>query len=167
MIYLIGFMGCGKTSTGIELACLLGCPFLDTDQLIVDREGMSIPDIFAKEGERGFRKIETAVFRDLSGDTKDAVVSCGGGAVLRDENVILMKKSGRVIRLSADARTVYDRVKGDSNRPLLMSPDPLSRIRELMAEREEAYSRASDITVATDGLTPAEVASRILAVLTK
>lgn len=166
-IYLIGFMGTGKTSTGKKLAKLMKRELLDSDDLIVKQEGMSIPEIFDRSGESGFREIETEVFRKLSEESGEYVVSCGGGAPLRAENVSLMRKNGRIIRLTATADTVYNRVKGDTGRPLLQSDDPLRRIKELMAEREQAYTAAADITVETDKKTPEEVAAQILETLTK
>lgn len=166
-IYLIGFMGTGKTSTGIELAKLMDRELLDSDDLIVKQEGKTIPEIFAESGEEGFRNIETGIFRKLSQDGNNYIISCGGGAPLRKENVSLMRQNGRVVRLTATAETVYERVKGDTNRPLLLSEDPMKRIKELMNQREKAYSEAADITVSTDGRSPYEVASEVARILTK
>lgn len=166
-IYLIGFMGSGKTSTGTELAKLMDRELLDSDELIVQQEGKSIPEIFAESGEEGFRKIETEIFRNLSQNDNDYIISCGGGAPLREENVALMRRNGRIVRLTATAQTVYDRVKGDDNRPLLQSDDPMKRIRALMSMRERAYSEAADITVSTDGRTPLMVATELARILTK
>lgn len=166
-IYLIGFMGTGKTSTGIELAKLMNRELLDSDDLIVKKEGKTIPDIFKEAGEEGFRKIETGIFRNLSQDDNNYIISCGGGAPLRSENVSFMKKNGVVVRLTATAETVFKRVKGDTKRPLLQSDDPMKRIIELMSQREDAYSDAADITVSTDGRTPYEVAVRVASALTK
>lgn len=166
-IYLIGFMGTGKTSTGEALAKLLHRDMIDTDELIVKSEGKSIPQIFADSGEAGFREAETGIFRQLSEEEKEHIISCGGGAPLRAENVSYMKSNGIVIRLTASAETVFERVKDDHGRPLLESSDPLSRIRTLMAQREDAYAAAADITVGTDDRTPEEVAEDILSILTK
>lgn len=166
-IYLIGFMGTGKTTTGRKLSRLTGKKLLDTDELIVKQEGRSISQIFAEDGEEGFREIETGIFKRLSDEKKEYIISCGGGAPLRSDNVSFMKKNGVVIRLTATAETVYERVKNNTSRPLLKSPDPMKRIVTLMGDREEAYSVAADITVATDGKTPEDVASEILSILTK
>ncbi|HAP02831.1 MAG TPA: shikimate kinase [Lachnospiraceae bacterium] len=166
-IYLIGFMGTGKTTTGRKLSKLTGKKLLDTDELIVEQEGRSISQIFAEDGEAGFREIETGVFKKLSTEEKEYIISCGGGAPLRETNVSYMKKNGVVIRLTATAETVYERVKNNTSRPLLKSPDPMQRIVSLMGEREEAYSSAADITIKTDGKTPDQVASEILSTLTK
>ncbi|MQN01602.1 MAG: shikimate kinase [bacterium LCO1.1] len=166
-IYLIGFMGTGKTSTGEALSKLTGRELFDTDDLIVSQERKSITEIFKESGEEGFREIETGVFKKLSEKQGNSIISCGGGAPLREKNVSYMKKNGTVVRLTATAETVYDRVKGDTLRPLLQAKDPLERIKTLMNQREEAYSAAADITVETDDKTPEEVATIICESLTK
>lgn len=166
-IYLIGFMGTGKTSTGKVLSEMMNTRLLDTDELIVEQEKRSIPDIFREEGEAGFRNIEKGIFRKLSKDTSDYVISCGGGAPLSSENVSCMKKNGVVVRLLASPQTVYDRVKDDDGRPLLSSEDALSGIISLMKDRERAYREAADIAIDTDGRTPDEVAAEIVESLTK
>lgn len=167
MIYLIGFMGTGKTSTGKELSKLFNEKLLDTDELIVKEQKKTIPEIFDEAGEKGFREIETGVFKNLSEKNDSCVISCGGGAPLNPVNVSYMKKNGTVVRLTATASTVYDRVKDDTGRPLLRSEDPMKRITELMSEREGAYSKAADLTIETDGKTPEQVALQIYKTLTK
>ena len=90
------------------------------------------------------------------------VISLGGGLPLREENRRLLKEAGKVIYLKASPETVYDRVKGDTTRPLLMSEDPMARIKELQAQRSELYESACDITIDTDNRTPFEIADEII-----
>ncbi|MBQ5430749.1 MAG: shikimate kinase [Lachnospiraceae bacterium] len=161
-IYLIGFMGCGKTSSGKKLSKLLNIPFLDTDQMIVETAGKKIPDIFNEEGEEAFRARETEVFRRLAEEkTCGAVISCGGGAALREENVTLMKQGGIVVMLTAKPETIYHRVKGGHNRPLLEGRMNVEGIAELMEGRLPFYEKAADVKIKTDRLRCAQVAKNI------
>ncbi len=159
-VFLIGFMGSGKTSTGKELAKLLDYRFVDMDDLIVQRAGMSIPEIFSRFGEERFREIETEVLRDLVNED-DLVVSCGGGVVVKERNHFLLKQGGKVVFLMASPEVIYERVKDDTNRPLLNVPDPMDRIRDLLNQRMEKYLNVSDLQIDTDGRSPSEVAEEI------
>ena len=161
-IYLIGFMGCGKTSSGKKLSKLLKVPFLDTDQMIVAQAGKKIPDIFGEAGEEAFRRRETEVFRKLAEEQKEgAVISCGGGAALREENVALMKQGGLVVMLTASSKTIYNRVKGGHNRPLLEGRMSVEGIEELMQGRLPFYEKAADLKIPTDRLRCIQVAKNI------
>ncbi len=162
-LILIGFMGSGKTTVGIKLSYLLKRPFADTDQMIEDREGKKISTIFATEGENSFRDKETALLQDLTHSLQGRILSVGGGTVLREENRVLLKQLGTVVYLRIRPETVYERLKGDSTRPLLQCEDPLRRIRELLEARSAIYEDAADIAVDVDGLDSEEVAVQILA----
>ena len=105
--------------------------------------------------------METALFRELS-ETKNVIVSCGGGAILREENRMLMKKSGTVVQLTAEPETILERVRGDHNRPILEGRKNVPAIRALLDERREAYELARDVTVATDGRGTQDIAAEIL-----
>ena len=160
-VLLIGFMGAGKSTVGKALAKLLGLPYLDTDAEIERKRGMKISEIFAAEGEESFRREETQLLRDLAGEGKPAVISCGGGMPLREENRELMAQIGTVVYLTAAPATVAERLKGDTTRPLLQVPNPEAEIRALMEKRRGAYAQAADFSVRTEEGTPAQLAETI------
>ena len=150
-IILIGFMGCGKTSVGIRLSYQLRRIFLDTDKLIEQGQGRSVSRIFAEDGEAYFRALETETIAGLREGRAPCIIATGGGLPVKPENRPLLRALGRVIYLKAMPETVYERLRGDTERPRLRCADPLSRIRELMRERETAYADAADVTVFVDG----------------
>jgi len=160
-IYLIGFMGTGKTTISHKLQQLTQAEEVDMDAWIVEKNGMSINDMFEKYGETYFRDRETDAIREIAGYAP-AIVSCGGGAVLRDENTHIMKESGRIVLLTATPKTVYERVKDSTDRPLLNGNMNVEHIANLMEKRRKAYEEACDIQVETDGKTPHEIAKEIL-----
>lgn len=160
-IYLIGFMGVGKSAVARQLHQKLNLPLIEMDQEIVDRQGMEISEIFARHGEAFFRDLESDLIKEIAnGD--GAIVSCGGGAVLRKENVDAMQQSGKVILLTAEPETILDRVKGFSHRPLLKGKMDVASIRELMDQRKQAYENACQFFVTTDGKLPEEIADEII-----
>ncbi len=162
-IYLIGFMGTGKTTISHKLQQLTQAEEIDMDAWIVEKNGMSINDMFEKYGETYFRDRETDAVREIAGYAS-AIVSCGGGAVLRDENTQMMKKTGKIVLLTATPETIYERVKDSTDRPLLNGNMNVEHIASLMEKRRELYVNACDIKVATDGKTPDEIAEEILAI---
>ena len=117
-IFLIGFMGCGKSSVAAKLHEQYRMNVVEMDEEIVRREERSIADIFAQEGEAYFRQIESLVLCEVAEHTNQ-VISCGGGIILRPENVALMKQTGKIVLLTATPETILQRVQGDENRPLL------------------------------------------------
>lgn len=149
-IVLIGFMGSGKTTFGKALAKRLHMDFLDTDDYIEKMAGKSIPDIFAEYGEEYFRKMETEVLEHLRDTVENTVFSTGGGMPLRKENARLLREIGRVYHLTAANQIIYERVKTDSNRPLLQCENPYDRICNLMKERTPLYEEAADIRIDTN-----------------
>lgn len=160
-IYLIGFMGTGKTTISHKLQQLTQAEEIDMDAWIVDKNGMSINDMFEKYGETYFRDRETDAIREIAGYAP-AIVSCGGGAVLRDQNTQMMKETGKIVLLTATPETIYERVKDSTDRPLLNGNMNVAHIAELMEKRRELYAKACDISVATDGKTPQAIAEEIL-----
>ncbi len=162
-IYIVGFMGTGKTTVGRLLAEKLGREFIEMDDEIEKREGMKIVSIFATKGEEYFRTVESEVLKDIA-QKSNIVVSCGGGVVLKEENMKILKNTGIVICLRASRDTIYERTKNDSFRPLLNVTNPRRRIEELLKAREPFYSKAHH-TVDTDSLSPEEVRDRILAIV--
>jgi shikimate dehydrogenase len=162
-IILEGFMGSGKTTVSEALADRLDLELMDTDAAIEESEKRSISSIFENEGEETFRDMETELLKMIVNDhLRNMVISLGGGLPLREENRRLLKEAGKVVYLKASPETVYERVKGDTTRPLLKSDDPMARIKELQAARSELYEAASDITIDTDDKTPAEIVQEII-----
>ena len=166
-LVLIGFMGAGKTSVGRELADLLGCALCDTDQETERRAGTAVSEIFRLQGEEGFRKMETDTLRKLlkqtDGDGGFAVISAGGGLVLREENRRLLKENAVCVYLKTSPEQVLHRLQGDTTRPLLQGGNVREKVEGLMADRGPVYEKAADITVNTDGRTPGEIAREIAA----
>lgn len=160
-IALIGFMGVGKT-TVLEQMKQLGLPGVDTDLLIEEMAEMPVSDIFAQYGEPHFRQLETqAVYR--AAELKGTVISCGGGAVLKQENVDALRRTGKIILLTATPETILERLRDDDTRPKLRGRKTVEGIAALMAERQAVYQAAAQITVATDGKTPQAICKEILA----
>ncbi len=143
-IILTGFMGVGKTSVGTRLAKDLGYSFVDTDSLIEADQRITITEIFRKFGEPYFRDIETKVVRKVM-SCANQVVSTGGGAVIRDENLDAFKQAGYVVCLTARPEVIFERIKHETHRPLLQTPEPLAKIRELLDQRQQFYAQADFI----------------------
>ena len=160
-IYLIGFMGAGKSTIARTLVREQGCSLVEMDERIVEEQGMSINEIFEKYGEDHFRDIESRLVEDL-GKKKGMVVSCGGGVVVRKENVQNMKSSGKIVFLTATPETVYERVKNSTDRPILNGHMNVEYIAGLMEKRRALYEEAADLTIATDGKTRDEICREIL-----
>ncbi len=165
-IMLIGFMGTGKSTVSKAISLMMKIEETDMDTYIVERAGMSINDIFSKYGEERFRDIEAECVKEICSES-GKIVSCGGGAVLRDENVECMKKNGLIVLLTAEAGTVYDRVKNSTDRPVLNGNMNVEYIAQLMEKRKDRYHEVADIIIATDDKTPEDIASEILVEIQK
>ena len=139
---------------------------VEMDQVIAEREQMSIPDIFATYGEEYFRDLETGLLVEMQ-SRKNTVISCGGGAALRERNVTEMKKNGRVVLLTASPETIFDRVKDSDDRPVLNGRKNVKGISELMEQRREKYEAAADIVINTDNKTVLEVCEELVQRLTE
>lgn len=159
-IALVGFMGTGKTSVGHLVAGQLHFQFADTDALIEHRAGASITAIFARDGEDAFRTMESQVVAELA-SSRRTVISTGGGLVKNPQNLTSLQSHSLVVCLWASAETIYERVRAQTHRPLLQCPDPLERIRALLAEREPFYRRA-DILLSTEYRHVREVAQLVV-----
>ena len=159
-IYLTGFMGTGKSTILKGMHELCGFRMIEMDEQIVREQGMSIPEIFEKKGEEYFRDLETELVNRIS-VMDHVVVSCGGGTVMRQCNVDAMRKNGIIVLLTAEPQTVYQRVKGSHNRPLLeknMNPEYIGR---LMEARRPKYEAAADCIIQTDNRTVGEICLEI------
>ena len=162
-IYLVGFMGTGKTAVGKILAKKLGKEFVEMDALIEEKQGSKIVDIFTKQGEAYFRSLEKTLLGSLS-EREDLVISCGGGLICDQENLKLLKETGVVFALTASVSTIYQRTKEHSHRPILNVADPQEKIKQLLKERAPCYAQAQH-SIDTDGLCPEEIADKIIAIL--
>ena len=159
-IYLIGFMGTGKSTILNCLHEICGFEKIEMDEQIVREQGMSISDIFAQNGEEYFRNLETELVKRIS-SMDMVVVSCGGGTVMRQCNVDEMKKNGTIVLLTAEPETIYQRVKNSHNRPLLEKNMNPEYIAELMEARRPKYEAAADVVVKTDNRTAREICLEI------
>ena len=159
-IYLIGLPGSGKTTVGRCLARFLYLDFIDTDQLIEERTGVSISHIFEIEGESGFRRRETRLLEEVS-DRTQTVISTGGGIILSDTNRQIMRQHGQVVYLRASTEILWFRLKNCQNRPLLQTAGPRARIAELMKEREPLYIAQADLIVEVTSDTANRTARKI------
>jgi len=179
-IFLIGFMGSGKTTVGRVLARRLGARFLDTDEMIEASEGIKISEIFSRFGEPYFRDLETKILRvigqmvdeqagcghgEAAEQKKVSVISVGGGLPVREVNRQLMHEIGTTIFLTAEEETLVRRLTGSRDRPLLQGVDLAQRIRSLTGARMEQYLDAADHIVSTDGAAPEEIADEITGLL--
>lgn len=160
-IILIGFMGAGKTTVSHHLSHLLAMQEVDTDRLIAEREGMSIPELFRTRGEAYFRDCETKLLLELQ-QRHNLIVSCGGGMALRPENAAYMKQAGCVVLLTATPQTIYERVKDNTNRPLLNGNMNADYIENMLNKRRERYLAAADVIVETDGKTISEICADLI-----
>ena len=163
-IYLIGFMGSGKSAVCSRLHELTGMEVVEMDAILADNEKMTINDIFATKGEEYFRDKETELLTQLSDESRKAV-SCGGGAILRPQNVSLMKESGKIILLSAKPETIYDRLKDSDDRPLLHGNMNVPFIAEMIDKRRPRYESAADYTVKVDGKSLDDICREILSLI--
>lgn len=150
-LVLIGFMGSGKTSIGLKLSYKLQMPVEDTDKLIEKQQGLSISEIFERDGEDAFRRMETELLRDIAQREYGRILSVGGGTPMREENRPLLKKCGQVIFLRAKPDTIYKRLKGDTTRPLLQCENPQEKIRKLLQLRNPVYEECADCVIDVDG----------------
>ena len=156
---LIGFMGTGKSSVGRLTADLLHFTFLDTDHVIKARAGKAISDIFAQDGEPAFREWERRIVAELTRQER-TVIATGGGLPADEANLASLKTHALVVCLSASPEAIWERVRGHSHRPLLNEPDPLAKIRQLLAARESFY-RQADVLVNTGMRSVREVAQHV------
>ena len=164
-IILFGFMGTGKTAIGKLLAEKLNMKYVDMDDIIEEKEKISITEIFATQGEPYFRKVESEVAKEIA-EKQGLVVATGGGVVLNPENIKMLEKTGVGICLSASAETIYNRVKHETHRPLLQVKDPLKKIVDLLKYRAPYYARVSH-QIDTTAMSIPKIVERIIKIVEK
>ena len=165
-IFLIGFMGCGKSTMAKLLSEETGYKLVEMDETIEAEVGMSINEIFEKYGETHFRDLESQLVERIA-KTGGAVVSCGGGAVLREQNRECMRKNGKIIYLSATPETIYEHVKYSTNRPLLNGNMNVEYIAQLMEKRLPIYEDAADEIIVVDGKEKHQIVEEIVVISIK
>ncbi len=163
-IVLIGLMGSGKTTIGKLIAEKLSIKFIDTDELIVNKAQKPIKLIFAEEGEEFFRDMESEIIEEVS-QQQNIVISTGGGAVLRDENVENLKQNGVLFHLYAPAEVLFTRIKDDRERPLINTPNPV-RTLEIILKRREIFYNQADYKINTGEKSIDEAAETIIEIFT-
>ena len=160
-IYLIGMMGAGKTVFGNFISEKTGKKFVDLDHVIEDRLGLSIPQVFESHGQAYFRLQEANCLREVSGADAQ-IVATGGGAVLNPQNLKRMKETGTILYLQASLETLWNRVKGDSNRPLLKTENPEEQMRILFRDRKKIYENAADKVLDADQLEDEQAREKLM-----
>lgn len=162
-LILIGFMGTGKSTIGRQLSKTLGYPVIDTDQRIEQDTNTSIADLFSTYGEDHFRTLETELLKELIAEkTHKHIISTGGGIIVREENLALLRELGYVIWLVAQPKTILERTSRNQDRPLLNNDDPEGTIRRLLDIRNPLYQNASHLTLETTDLTFSEITTGII-----
>lgn len=157
-VFLCGFMGCGKSTVGKLLAKKLGCGFVDMDEYIVEKQGMSISQMFAEKGEDYFRNAETEAVKELS--EKSGVIACGGGAMLRKVNADIANSAGTVVFIDVPFERCYARISGDKNRPIVAN-NTKEELGLIFEGRAPVYKENSALTADGSG-SPEEIAERII-----
>ncbi len=161
-VALYGFMGVGKTVVGRALAEMTGMTYVDLDKKIVERTGKTIPEIFNEGGEEVFRLIERTVTREIAA-RDEQVIACGGGTILDADNLFSLRHNSILVLLTAEPEIILRRIKAEGDvRPLLNGEDKLQKIRSLMEARNSAYLDAAELILDTSGMTPEQVAEKIL-----
>jgi shikimate kinase len=159
-IALIGLMGSGKSTVGKLLAQNLNLSFVDSDEEIEKKQNLKITEIFSLKGEDFFRQLETQTLKELCQQT-NLLISTGGGAVQKKENLDTLKKFCTIIYLKASPEIIFERIKNDSSRPLLQNENPLQTLKLLLEKREDNYKKA-DIIIDTNNKTIDEILKEII-----
>jgi shikimate kinase len=163
-IVLVGMMGAGKSSVGACLRRRTGLGLLDTDEIVASKFRMSIPEVFARYGEKKFREAETEALRRMPPEEQTIIIT-GGGIVLRKENVENLRSQAVIVWLDGDEETLFARASRKENRPLLQTKNPRKTFSQILDARRPLYAKIAEIRVDTSVLTDEEVAVAILAKL--
>ena len=161
-IYLIGYMGTGKTTVGNLLSSKLSLPLLEMDEILTDRFSMSISEIFDAFGEDAFRSAEEDLLEEISTMENPSIVSCGGGVILSDNNRRILRESGTTVLLQADPMEIFKRLQNNNTRPLLSGGNKLEKISKIYEERLPLYKEAAEIIIDTDNKTPEEIVDELI-----
>lgn len=161
-LYFIGFMGTGKSAISTHLSRHIGRPVVEMDEELARLEGLSIPQIFAEKGETYFRDQETQLLHNLS-QKSNLIVSCGGGVVLRPENIATMQRSGIILLLEASPETILERVSRNNQRPLLQGRKTVADIQAMLDARQPYYDQAATGRISVDGKTIHQICQEIQA----
>ena len=165
-VVLIGYRGTGKSAVGVQVAARMSLRYVGMDALIVERAGMSIPEIVAAQGWPAFRDLESALAKEL-GAEDGLLIDTGGGVIERAENVEALRANGRICWLKASVATIVSRIHGDTQRPSLTGGKSFTdEVAEVLTRREPLYRAAAHFEIDTDPLTPEEVATEIVAKVT-
>ena len=167
-------MGCGKSSVGRRLSELLCCSFIDLDDVIAEREGRSIPEIFATEGEAAFRQMELEALKAVLNSeserhtNNDIVLALGGGAVTTEACALMVREKTLCVYLRASVDTLVEHLAGEAaGRPMLADADLRTRIETLMQQRSATYEKTAHVTIDTDGRSIEAIASDIISITAK
>ena len=163
-IFLVGMMGAGKTTVGRALATRMKREFIDTDRVLVERTGVPVATVFEIEGEEGFRRRESAALEEAC-EGEGRVVATGGGIVLAEANRRLMREHGTVIYLRARLESLWERLRHDTSRPLLATPNPKARLAELLNEREPLYREVAHLIVDSGPQSASTLVNRVMSAL--
>ncbi len=159
-LVFIGMMGSAKTSTGKRVAKLLNMPFFDGDEVYEKVYGETISDTFATLGEQEFRSRETKIYEYL-GAMEGVVISCGGGVVLKEENMLALKRNGVVVQMTATPEVIYERVSANDKRPLLREGG-IEKVKEIMTARAHLYNKYADFSVNSGFVSPVKCAKMVV-----
>ena len=165
-IVLIGMMGVGKSCVGRCLQRRTKLALVDTDDMVASKFGISIPEIFSKHGEQGFREAESQALRELP-PAKQTIIVTGGGIVLRETNLDFLKRLGAIVWLDGNEETLFERASRARTRPLLEDENPRETFTQLLQMRLPLYAKVAHVRVDTSVLTDEEVAVAILSKLRK
>ena len=160
-IFLVGFMGCGKSTVSRYMSEQYGFDLVELDEEIASMEHMPISQIFEEKGEEYFRNLESQALYAIQKEC-GKIVSCGGGIILREQNVLEMKKRGIVVWLTASPETILTRVLNDNNRPLLQGKKSIDDIKHMLEQREAKYKEASSVMIQTDQKAVSDICKEIL-----
>jgi len=165
-LYLIGYRGCGKTTVARLVADRFDWLAIDADEYLEHQAARSIREIFAAEGEQGFRNRESQTVRELTG-REPVVVSWGGGVILQEQNRQLLRENGQIVWLRAKAETLLQRIEQDptsgARRPNLTAAGGIDEVKQLLAQREPIYAELANLTIDADDLPPEKIAQQIAA----